>query len=209
MKDSERVNDKNGKQSITIGVNCKLELSDAKRLVYQSVPVNLSPGSYAAMESSYDFLKSCIDQRILIYGINTQFGDQVNLLEPSLNVANQAAYDESINSRQENAIKYLACGLGKTVSPNIVKVAMMLRAHCLAQGYSGVAPDVVNAILAYLNAGITPMVREHGSIGASGDLIPLAMIAAGIIGEDVDVEYQGEIMKAPQAIDRICEMVLR
>lgn len=197
-----RINNKNNKRSITIGVHCQLELSDAAQLAYQSVPVKLSPGSYSAMESSYAFLKSCIDQRIPIYGINTQFGDQVNLVDPNLNESEQVAYYASINERQESAIKYLACGLGKVVCADVVKVTMLLRAHCLAQGYSGVAPDVVNAILAYLNAGITPIVREYGSIGASGDLIPLAMIAAGIIGEDIDVEYKGEIMKAPQAIEQ-------
>jgi histidine ammonia-lyase len=109
-------------------------------------------------------------------------------------------YHSEINERQENIIRSLSCGLGTIVSPHIVRATMMLRAHCLAQGYSGVHPELINTLLDFLNAGITPVVRCYGSIGASGDLIPLAMIAAALIGEDVAVSYQGKIMMAPEAI---------
>jgi histidine ammonia-lyase len=189
------------KQLITIGAHCKLTLADAKLLACNAIPVGLSHESHPAILSSYHFLQTRIDQRLPVYGVNTNFGDQVNLIDPYLNNENAALYYESINLRQTNIIKSLACGLGHIVSKDIVKVAMMLRAHCLAQGYSGVRPEAVESILSFLNADIIPIVRCYGSIGASGDLIPLAMIAAGIIGENVPVLYRGEMMMAPKAIE--------
>lgn len=187
------------KQSIMIGTNCKLTLADANQLASGSATVSLSSDSFTTMDNSYRFLRSCIDQRMPIYGINTHFGDQVSLIDTNIN-ADETAYYNSINSRQENLIKSHSCGLGPIIPPETIRVAIMLRAHCISQGYSGVTHDSVEAMIAFLNAGITPIVRQYGSIGASGDLIPLAMIAAGLTGENVDVLYQGNIMKAHEAL---------
>jgi len=189
------------KKCLSIGINCQLKLTDVKSVVYKPIPIILSPGSHAAMECSYQFLQSCINQRIPIYGANTQFGDQVVHLDSNLNSLDQSLYEKSINDRQENLIKSLACGIGNQVSSELVRLTMIFRAHCLSQGYSGVAPSTIDSILDYLNAGILPVVYQYGSIGASGDLIPLATIAAALIGENVDVLYKGEVIKAPQAME--------
>ena len=183
-KTNNKHSNKINKSEIKVGVNCKLTLTDARLLAYHALPVSLNQESYPAIERSNHFLQSCIDERMPIYGLNTHFGDQVNFLDPYLKNTSteQADYYESIHARQENLIRSHSCGLGEPVPTEIVRVAMMLRAHCLSQGYSGVTPAAIKAILAYLNSGITPIVRHYGSIGASGDLIPLAMIAAGIIG---------------------------
>lgn len=189
------------KKDITIGVNSQLKLADVKLIAYTAVPITLSPDSYSEMERSYQFLKFCVAQRIPIYGVNTQFGDQVCYLDSNLHSVNQLLYEESINARQENLIRLLACGVGNAVSSELIKLTMALRVHCLSQGYSGVRPTTIQSILDYLNAGIVPVTYQYGSIGASGDLIPLAMIAAGLIGENVDVLYKGQIIKAPKAIE--------
>lgn len=189
------------KNSIIIGVNCKLTLSDAHLLANSTLPVLLSADSHSAMIKSYQFLKNAVDQRIPVYGVNTNFGDQSGFLDPHLK-DDSTSYYKSIQSRQVNIIRSLSCGLGNIVPSQIIKITMMLRSHCLAQGYSGVHPTVVDTILNFLNTGITPVVRKYGSIGASGDLIPLAMIAAGMLGEKVDVMYQDQIMKAPDAIKK-------
>src|SRR5690242_729459 len=99
------------KSQITIGVNTRLTLSDAKLLATTSVPVQLNPESYAAMDKSYQFLRFCIDNRMPIYGMNTHFGDQVKFLDPYLTDASiaYAEYNASINRRQENLIKSHAC----------------------------------------------------------------------------------------------------
>lgn len=199
--ESKKTDTRESKFSITIGTNCKLSLSDAKRLAAENIPVEITPESYVSMNHSYQFLKSAIDQRIPIYGINTNFGDQVNFIDSNLKNKDSLSYYKSINSRQKNIIKSLSCGLGNIIPAEIVKITMMLRAHCLAQGYSGVSPKTVETVLLFLNTGITPIVRCYGSIGASGDLIPLSMISAAMIGENVDVLYNGCIMKAPRALE--------
>jgi len=188
------------KTSILIGANCKLTLGDAKLLATRFVPVELNPDAYKPMEQSYQFLKSQIDQRIPVYGTNTNFGDQATHINENLRSDDSSVYYASIHTQQKNIIKSLACSLGNTVAPEITRITMMLRAHCLSQGYSGVSPATVNAMLKFLNSGITPLVGCYGSIGASGDLIPLASIAAGLIGENVNVLYKNEIMPAPQAL---------
>jgi histidine ammonia-lyase len=187
---------------ITIGANCVLTLEDVNSLVRLDARINLGSESLAAIERSHQLLQANVDKRIPIYGINTHFGDQVSLFDSHLHNPDLSAYHDSISARQINLIKSHSCGLGDIVPPQIVRAAMLLRAHCLSQGYSGVAPSTIHAVLEYLNAGITPVVRQYGSIGASGDLIPLAMIAAGMIGEDVDVFYQGKIMRAPEALQK-------
>lgn len=183
-----------------IGVGRKLSLKDIHAFKLNLFPVELSPESYPAMDYSHQFLRSCIDKRIPVYGLNTNFGDQVHAIDPHLTNDNPILYYESINRRQRNIIKSLSCSLGELVPCEIVKVTMLLRAHCISQGYSGVSSAMVQGILAFLNAGITPCVRRYGSIGASGDLIPLGTIASAMLGEKVDVYFEGKIMKAPDAL---------
>jgi histidine ammonia-lyase len=184
---------------IKIGASCKLTLDDIKSLITQPITVEISKESKPLMKSSYDYLKSCVAQRLPVYGVNTNFGDQVTFVDLHLNDSDELYY-KAISTRQIDIVKSLACGLGEATASPIVKITMMLRAHCLSQGYSGVSSDILDTMLSFLNAGITPVIQRYGSIGASGDLIPLSTIAAGIMGENVDVMYRGEVMKAPQAI---------
>lgn len=192
---------KSTKSFIAVGRGSRLEIASAHQLAYHNRPIAITPEAMTAVDEAYQFLKVHVDKRIPIYGINTNFGDQVRYIDTAIKEANSEDYYGSIQSRQENIIRSLSVGLGEVVSPAIIRVAMMLRTHCLAQGHSGVHPDLINTLLDFINAGITPLVRCYGSIGASGDLIPLSMIAAALIGEEVDVHYRGEIMKAPKAIE--------
>lgn len=188
------------KPRVSIGPTNKLTLLDAKKVGIDLMPVHLNKNAYPEMQHSHAFLQNYINKRVPVYGINTQFGDQVNLLDDNLKNNNSSLYYDSINDRQSNLIKSHACGIGDAVSPEIVRVAILLRTQCLSQGYSGVAPSVVEAMLASLNAGIVPVVPKYGSIGASGDLIPLATIAAALIGDNINVQYQGLLMPAVKAL---------
>jgi phenylalanine ammonia-lyase len=190
------------KQRILIGGDSTLTLQDAKLLAKKAIPVELVREAYSTVEESYAFLNKGVAQRDAIYGINTQFGDQVNILEPYLkNDQNDTRdYYDSINARQINLIRSHSCGLGHLIPAEVIKVTMMLRAHCLGQGYSGVRLKTITGMLDFLNSGIVPVVRSYGSIGASGDLIPLAMIAACVTGQEVDVYYRNERMRATKAI---------
>lgn len=185
---------------ITIGKGCRLSIAASQALNNDAAAVALPQQAMEAIEAAYQFLKIHVDSRIPIYGINTNFGDQVRYIDTAIKETEALDYYDSINTRQENIIRSLSCGLGAIVSPKIVRMTMLLRAHCLSQGYSGIHPELVNALLDFLNAGITPVVRCYGSIGASGDLIPLAMIAAALIGEHVAVTYQDKMMMAPEAM---------
>lgn len=188
--------------NLFIGHGCQLTIKSAYKLVKKSSKVVVESRAHEIIETAYQFLKVHVDSRIPIYGINTNFGDQVRYIDSAVKETDALDYDRSINQRQENIVRSLSCGIGSIVSPDIVRVTMMLRAHCLAQGYSGVHPELINALVAFINADITPVVNCYGSIGASGDLIPLAMIASALIGENVAVHYQGTIMRAPEAIRR-------
>ncbi len=185
--------------AVTIGPTCKLTLLDAKKVGVELQPVHLHENAYEDLKKSHIFLQNYINKRVPIYGINTQFGDQVSLLDTNLKNNNSSLYYDSINDRQSNLIKSHACGTGDAVPPEIVRVAILLRAQCLSQGYSGVSPGVIEVMLASLNAGIVPVVPKYGSIGASGDLIPLATIAAALIGDNINVHYQGTVMPAENA----------
>ncbi len=185
---------------VTIGRGCQLTLASAHEMAKSKSSVALPPVAIVSIENAYQFLKKHVDQRIPIYGVNTNFGDQVRYIDVAIKDIDSQKYYESIQDRQENIIRSLSCGLGSIVSPQIVRTTMMLRAHCLSQGYSGVHLELINTLIDFINAGITPVVRCYGSIGASGDLIPLSMIAAALIGEEVAVHYQNEIMMAPEAI---------
>ena len=108
-----------------------------------------------------------------MYGVSTGFGALANTVIPP----------ERTAELQTALIRSHAAGLGPEVEREVVRAMMLLRARSLAMGYSGARREVVDAIVAVLNAGVTPVVREHGSLGASGDLAPLASAALVLLGE--------------------------
>src|SRR5262249_57361207 len=101
---------------------------------------------------------------------------------------------------QRSLLRSHASGMGSPVEREVVRAMMLLRARSLALGYSGARPEVVDAILAVLNAGLTPVVPEHGSLGASGDLAPLAHCALTLIGEGDVLDASGARLAAPEAL---------
>jgi histidine ammonia-lyase len=108
-----------------------------------------------------------------VYGVSTGFGSLATTVIPP----------ERREELQRALIRSHAAGIGPAVEDEVVRAMMLLRARSLALGYSGVRPVVVERIVALLNAGITPVVPEYGSLGASGDLAPLAHVALALIGE--------------------------
>jgi histidine ammonia-lyase len=108
-----------------------------------------------------------------VYGVSTGFGS----------LATTSIPPERREELQRALIRSHAAGMGPLVEPEVVRAMMVLRARTLSMGYSGVRPEVVDTIVALLNAGIVPPVHEHGSLGASGDLAPLAHVGLALIGE--------------------------
>jgi histidine ammonia-lyase len=123
------------------------------------------------------------------YGINTGFGALAEVVIPI----------HQVKALQTNLLRSHATGVGAPFSTEIVRAIMLLRAKVLAQGHSGVRPVIVDTLCAMLQAGVHPVVPCQGSVGASGDLAPLAHLALVLIGEG-EAEFRGEVLPAAQAM---------
>lgn len=140
----------------------------------------LDADALAAVQRSYDFLKT-FSQGKIIYGINTGFGP----------MAQWRIDDKDLKALQYNIIRSHSTGAGEALGREQVRAAMMARIGTFLQGRSGIHPEVVELLAAFLNKDITPFVPRHGSVGASGDLVQLAHIALTLIGEG-KVLYRGQ-----------------
>ena len=153
------------------------------------------------MQRSHDWVKLSITQSgKVIYGVNTGFGS----------LANKVISADEARKLSRNLILLCVCGVGEPLPEDVVRAMMVIRANMLAKGNSGVRPVVAQTLLELLNAGITPMVPEKGSLGASGDLAPLAHIATvmtrdleeGDGGYSGKAYYRGELLDGAEAMRR-------
>jgi histidine ammonia-lyase len=135
--------------------------------------VSLGDAARAGVERSAALIDVLAEGVEPVYGVSTGFGSLATTVIPP----------DRRNELQRALIRSHAAGMGPPVESEVVRAMMLLRARTLAMGYSGVRPVVVDAMLALLNADITPTVPEHGSLGASGDLAPLASVGLALIGE--------------------------
>ena len=135
--------------------------------------ISLSGAASKAVAASSRRMKAALDGPEPIYGVNTGFGS----------LCDQRIPRAGIRELQLNLLRSHACGSGDTLPDGVVRLAMALRAQSLARGASGVRPVVVAKLLACVNAGVTPVVPGQGSVGASGDLAPLASLALVLVGE--------------------------
>ncbi|MGH9289122.1 MAG: histidine ammonia-lyase [Acidimicrobiales bacterium] len=143
--------------------------------------VALADESRAAIAQARATVEDLVAQETPVYGLSTGFGA---LAVRHIPVDRRAALQRSL-------IRSHAAGLGPPVEDEVVRAMMLLRTRTLAQGLSGVRPVVVDLLVALLNHGITPLVPEHGSLGCSGDLAPLAHVAMALMGEG-DAQVVGE-----------------
>jgi len=147
--------------------------ADVVAVARGDVEVVLGADARAAMERSAAVVDSLARSDAPAYGISTGFGSLALVRIPA---SDRAALQRAL-------VRSHAAGMGPPVEREVVRAMMLLRARTLAMGFSGARPIVAEAILALLNAGLTPVVPEHGSLGASGDLAPLAHCALALIGE--------------------------
>ncbi|MBC7805821.1 MAG: aromatic amino acid lyase [Akkermansiaceae bacterium] len=135
-----------------------------------SCPVTLSNAAWARIEASYrDFLRH-VEKRVPIYGTTTGFGPHV------------VSATGGAEAQGASLIAHLGAGYGPDAPQAVARGAMVLRLHTVGQGYSAVRPEAATAYLALTNSGVVPCVPETGSVGASGDLVPLAHIARVLTG---------------------------
>jgi histidine ammonia-lyase/phenylalanine ammonia-lyase len=126
---------------------------------------------------------------IPIYGVTTGFGDS----------ANRQIAPERADRLQQNLLRNLGCGTGPSASPEVTRATMLLRANCLAKGNSGVRLELVEQLLALLNADVLPLIPERGSCGASGDLVPMSYVGRALSGE-TEVLFEGRVREASEVL---------
>jgi histidine ammonia-lyase len=126
-----------------------------------------------------------------VYGVNTGFGK----------LSDVSIQSSELRELQLNLVRSHACGLGNPLSEAEARAMLLLRANVLAAGFSGARPLVVETLIAMLERGVTPVIPEKGSVGASGDLAPLAHLASTAIGEG-EAFYQGERLPSAVALDK-------
>lgn len=148
-----------------------------------SAPIEVTPAAWEAVDRSAAVIQRILDNEEVVYGVTTGFGSLADTVIPI----------ERSAELQVALLRSHAAGMGPAVEPEVVRAMMALRARTLAMGYSGVRREVVQAIVDVLNAGLTPVVPEHGSLGASGDLAPLAHVALCLVGEGTFLTDDGPV----------------
>ncbi len=151
--------------------------------------IELSSAASERILTNRSYLDTILKSGNTYYGINTGFGSLCNV----------RINDDALSQLQENLVCSHACGMGDEVPQEIVRWMLLLKIHALSKGYSGVRKDIVAQLVAYYNAGITPVVYELGSLGASGDLAPLAHLSLPLLGKG-EVYYKGNKVPAANAL---------
>jgi histidine ammonia-lyase len=173
----------------TIGFE-QLALPECREISRGAVSLSLDARAEPAIEASRQQLSAAIQKAVPIYGVTTGFGALADKPIP----ASAAA------ELQVNLLRSHACGVGQPLPDSTVRLMLALRAHALARGYSGVRRELVQTLLDVYNAGIVPVVPSQGSVGASGDLAPLAHLSLPLIG-DGSVRVEGRIASGSEALD--------
>ena len=160
----------------------ELSSIEFEKVVFKKIAVDLEINSLKAVNKNFEFLKSFSRDKI-IYGINTGFGP----------MAQYKIEDKDLLKLQYNLIRSHCAGAGKPIAHHFVRAAMLARLNTLMLAKSGIHESVVVLLKDFLNLDICPVIFEHGGVGASGDLVQLAHLGLGLIGEG-DASFEGEIL---------------
>jgi histidine ammonia-lyase len=175
----------------TLALGGRLTLGDLDEIAHRGAALDLAPAARAAMERCHAFVRDLASSDAAVYGLTTGCGP---LAGNRIDAAQREAF-------QRNLIRSHAVTLGTPHPIAFVRAAMAARAHVLALGCSGVEPATAELLIGMLNAGVHPIVREVGGVGASGDLIELAQIALAALGEG-EVSVDGHRVRAADALHR-------
>lgn len=166
-----------------------LTLHDVIQVARHKCPVGLTEASKLNITKSRDYVNKILLEKKVVYGLTTGFGKFSDTYISS----------EDAKPLQVNLIRSHACGIGNPLSEEVVRAIMLLRMNALAQGYSGVRLELMDTIAAMLNKNVIPVIPEKGSLGASGDLAPLAHFALVVMGEG-EAYYEGKRMTGLEAM---------
>ncbi len=181
--------DPNRPRDIVILTGADLTVADVEAVARGTARVALDVHARQRMAEARAVIDTLVARGEVVYGVTTGFGDLATTFIPPADAARL----------QENLIASHAAGVGRPFPREVVRAMLLLRANTLALGHSGARPEVVDRLLAFLELGIHPVVPEQGSVGASGDLAPLAHLALPIVGRG-EVEFGGQVVPALVAL---------
>ncbi|MDM7464390.1 histidine ammonia-lyase [Tepidimonas taiwanensis] len=167
----------------------RLQLQDLRKLWAAPQAVQLSTAARAAVAAAAATIDTIVTRGEAAYGINTGFGK----------LAKTRIADTQLQQLQRNLILSHAVGTGEPLKDAVVRLILATKAASLARGHSGVRPEAIDTLLALLNADILPLIPAKGSVGASGDLAPLAHMTLALMGEGL-VRMRGRVMPAAAAL---------
>ncbi|HTS13488.1 MAG TPA: histidine ammonia-lyase [Candidatus Limnocylindrales bacterium] len=167
----------------------RLTLEQLHRVAFERAEVELAQAAREKMNASRAVVERMIDSNAAAYGVNTGFGK----------MASVRISREQIRQLQVNLVRSHACGVGAPLSQPETRAMLVLRANAIAKGFSGVRPVLVETFCAMLNRGVHPVIPSQGSVGASGDLAPLAHLAQVAIGEGHAI-YDGRALSGADAM---------
>jgi histidine ammonia-lyase len=168
-----------------------LRLADVEAVARSGVRVELASSARRRVAASRAVVDRILSSGAVVYGVNTGFGK----------LAEVRIAPEQLSLLQLNLLRSHACGVGDPFPEPVVRAMLLLRANVLATGHAGCRPVVIERVLDLLNAGVHPVVPSRGSVGASGDLAPLAHLALVLVGEGEAV-VGGELMDGADALRR-------
>ena len=166
-----------------------LTLSELSRVARGGAQARLAPAARRRMLASREVVENAIRSGTVTYGVNTGFG----------HLANVHIAPKDLAQLQLNLVRSHCCGVGDPLGEDETRAMMLLRANTLAKGVSGVRPVIVETLLGMLRKGVTPVIPSQGSVGASGDLAPLAHLALALVGEGT-VRFEGRLRPAASAL---------
>jgi histidine ammonia-lyase len=167
-----------------------LTLRDVWDVAVHGAKAEIADGAKDRMRAARELVESVTDENT--YGVNTGFGRFVTARIP----------EELADELQLRLLRSHACGVGEPYPDDVVRAAMLLRANALAKGYSGARVQTVELLVECLNRGVLPVVPARGSVGASGDLAPLAHLALPLVGEGQAV-VEGDVLDGAAALRRV------
>ena len=178
-----------GLSGIVLLTGDHLTLEDVVAVTRRGFRVALAPDAARRVEAARAVIDRAVAEDRIVYGVTTGFGKFADVVIPH----------EKLGDLQLNLVRSHAAGVGEPLSEEAVRALILLRANCLAKGFSGVRVSTLETLIALLNGGVHPVVPSQGSVGASGDLAPLAHLALALVGEG-EAFFAGRRRPAAEAL---------
>jgi len=168
-----------------------LTLAELRSVVYDRAEVELAKSARAAVNKARAIVDELVEKNQLAYAVTTGVGKLSDVRIPPA----------QIRELQVNLVRSHSVGVGDPLSEAATRAMMLLRANSLSKGHSGVRALIIETLCSMLNRGVHPVIPSQGSVGASGDLAPLAHLALALIGEG-EAEYEGKVLPSAEALKR-------